>query len=350
MEIAFLVNRIEKETASYATVKLALTATNRGHKVWFIGVDDLSYYMQEENVMCAKAITVSKDKYTSAEKYIEELQKIKKSDYEKLVLSKLDVLFLRNNPSEESANREWAKNVGIDFGRLLARDGVIVLNSPSGLSYARDKMYLESYPESIRPKTLITKDHTEIKEFLKEIKTAILKPLAGSKGKNVFLVNGESDQNMNQIIDAISTEGYIIVQEYLHKAKEGDIRLLMVNGEPLKYKGKYAAFKRVGSPGDVRNNVSAGGTVEKAEIDESIQKIVDVVRPRLIQDGMFFVGLDIVGDKILEINVFSPGGLGNAQKMEGVDFSIPVIEAIERKVGYLNDYNKRFNMHYLTTL
>jgi glutathione synthase len=108
-----------------------------------------------------------------------------------------------------------------------------------------------------------------------------------------------------------------------------------MNGEPLQHKGKYAAFRRLSTTGDVRSNLHAGGKLAKAVIDDTVLHVAETVRPKLIQDGMFLVGLDIVGDKLMEVNVFSPGGLGSAQKLErGTDFTQAVIHALERKVQY----------------
>ncbi len=99
-------------------------------------------------------------------------------------------------------------------------------------------------------------------------------------------------------------------------AEQGDMRLFVMNGRPLRVKGKYAAFRRVRSGGDMRSNIHAGGIKAAAEIDHTALHIAEIVRPKLVQDGMFLVGLDIVGDKLMEINVFSPGGLGSAQQFE----------------------------------
>ena len=96
-------------------------------------------------------------------------------------------------------------------------------------------------------------------------------------------------------------------------AHEGDTRLFMMNGAPLRYKGKYAAFRRLRSGDDMRSNIHAGGKLRQAEITNQHLQLAEIVRPKLVQDGMFLVGLDIVGDKLMEINVFSPGGLGSAQ-------------------------------------
>jgi glutathione synthase len=142
----------------------------------------------------------------------------------------------------------------------------------------------------------------------------------------------------------------VVAQEYLPLAAEGDMRLFMMNGQPLRYKSKYAAFRRIRSGDDIRSNIHAGGKKAQAMVDDRALRIAEIVRPKLVADGMFFVGLDIVGDKLMEINVFSPGGLGSAQSFENVNFTIPVIEALERKVHYMGHYRRNFNNVDMATL
>jgi glutathione synthase len=124
----------------------------------------------------------------------------------------------------------------------------------------------------------------------------------------------------------------LIAQGYLPEAKAGDIRLFVMNGKPLKREGKYAAFRRVPAKGEVRSNIHVAGTAEIVEISDKILSIAEMVRPKLVQDGMFLVGLDIVGDKILEINVFTPGGLSSMSEMYQTDFAESVIMALENKL------------------
>ena len=93
----------------------------------------------------------------------------------------------------------------------------------------------------------------------------------------------------------------------------------------------------------MRSNLHAGGSLARADLDDDAFRLAEIVRPKLVQDGMFLVGIDIVGDKLMEINVFSPGGLGSAQKLEGVNFSEAVIDSLERKVGYMGYYKRNFN-------
>ena len=123
-----------------------------------------------------------------------------------------------------------------------------------------------------------------------------------------------------------------------------------MNGNPLKVGGKYAALRRVASPDDIRSNIHAGGKAEAVEIGETELRVAELIRPKLVADGMFLVGIDIVGDKILEVNVFSPGNLMSCSKLAGVDFSVPIIEAIERKVSIAEQNPGSFDNRHLAIL
>ncbi|MFC2149197.1 glutathione synthase [Candidatus Auribacterota bacterium] len=348
MRIGMVVNEIMTELATYTTTRLAMTATNRGHEVWYMGVGDFAYD-PDENIH-ARARMVPKKNYKSLNIYMRDL-KTARSKKDRITVDDLDVLFLRNDPSTDTGPRFWAQSAGTIFGRVAMRHGVIVVNDPIGLSLAMNKMYFQLFPEEVRPRTLITREKDEIKSFAKEQGgTMILKPLQGSGGANVFFVNKENLGNLNQMIDAVCRDGYVIAQEYLTAAEHGDVRLFVMNGHALKYKGKYAAFRRHRSEDDIRSNIHSGGKKGQALVNEQMLNIVEMVRPKLVQDGMFLVGLDIVGDKLMEINVFSPGGLGSAETFEKVNFSLPVIESLERKVDYMKYYRRNFNNIDLCTL
>lgn len=350
IKIGFLVNNVKKIKRSDTVIlMLTLEALSRGHKVYFIGLGDMSY--SSDDMIHAKACTFNGKKYSDIDNLHKGiLETHKKGLCNKINISELDVLMLRNDPSIEPPERSWAKSIALDFGMMATKYGVIVLNSPGGLSKSRNKLYLEHFPDEIKPKTMITRDQNEIKRFFENYDKIVLKPLSGSEGRNVFLVHDKDMSNLNQMIEAVSRDGYVIAQEYLKGAEKGDIRFFMMNGEPLTYEGKYAMFKRTRGKGDMRNNISAGGRPRKAKINKDILKIIDIVRPRLVQDGMFLVGLDIAGDKVLEINVFCPGGFENILKLEGVNFSIPVIDALERKVEYMTYYKRKFNNNEMATM
>ncbi|MBU4556746.1 MAG: glutathione synthase [Actinobacteria bacterium] len=347
MKIGFLVNDIETEQPGYSTTRMAMAAINRGHEAWIITPGDLAY--DPDEMIKARARHAPKDKYKGGTAYLAGLQG-KSARTRRITVDDLDVLMLRNDPSQDYEH-PWRQYAGIDFGRIAMRNGVIVLNDPNGLAKAMNKMYFQLFPEEVRPRTLITRDRDEIKQFVKEEGgRAVIKPLQGSGGKGVFLVDHATTKNLNQMVDALTRDGYVIVQEYLEAAEDGDTRLFMMNGQPLRHKGKYAAFRRVRQGDDIRSNVHAGGSIAPAVISDAELRIAEIVRPKLVADGMFLVGLDIVGDKLMEVNVFSPGGLGSAQKFEKVNFSHAVIDSLERKVDYMSFYRRRFSNTQMATL
>jgi glutathione synthase len=341
MRIGLMVNDIATEQAGYTTIRLAMAAVNRGHEAWFIGAADFAYDPDER--IKARATTVPREKYKSTTTFVSELQG-DKALRRRITVDDLDVVLLRSDPSQDVIGRPWAAAAGIEFGRIAMRNGVVVLNDPNGLAKAMNKMYLQLFPEEVRPATLITRDRTEIRHFVKEHGgTAVLKPLQGSGGAGVFLIQEGSGANLNQMVDALTRDGYVIAQEYLPAAAEGDTRLFMMNGAPLRHKGKYAAFRRLRTGEDMRSNIHAGGSLAQAQITETHLRVAEIVRPKLVADGMFLVGLDIVGDRLMEINVFSPGGLGSAQKFEKVNFSHAVLDSLEGKVDYMSVYKRNFS-------
>ena len=340
MRIGFVVNDVMTEQAGYTTVRLAMRARQMGHDVWLMGVGDFAYDADEK--IRANARSVPKQIYKNGASFLKDLHG--KSAIEKRVtVDDLDVLMLRNDPSTDAIARPWAANIGIQFGRVAMRHGVVVLNDPDGLSRATSKMYFQTFPAEVRPLTVISRDRADIKAFAKDRGTIVLKPLQGSGGAGVFLVRPDDVPNLNQMIDSVSRDGFMIAQEYLPEAAKGDTRLFVMNGEALRHRGKYAAFRRVRQGGDMRSNIHAGGRLARAEIGPEALRLVEIVRPKLMRDGMFLVGLDIVGDKLMEINVFSPGGLGSAQKFENVNFSEAVMQALERKTRAMEYYGRQFD-------
>ena len=348
MRIGFVVNQIDTEQENYTTTRLAMTAVNRGHEAWLIGTGDFAY--DPDDYVRARARAAPREKYKSFKAYLTELRGTR-GRVQRVTVDDLDVLILRNDPAEDRGRRGWAQTAGIMFGRAAMRRGVIVLNDPGGLANAMNKMYFQLFPEEVRPATLITRDRDEIRSFAKEHDAdVVIKPLQGSGGQGVFRISKDDLGNLNQMVEAVSRDGYVVAQEYLAEAAEGDTRLFMMNGEPLRYKNKYAAFRRLRSGDDIRSNIHAGGQKAQAIIDERALRIAEIVRPKLVNDGMFLVGLDIVGDKLMEINVFSPGGLGSAQSFENANFAHAVVVALERKVQYMGFYQRNFNNVDMATL
>jgi glutathione synthase len=347
MTIAIVVNDVDTEVERAATTVIARAAAVRGHVVYMTGVSDLTYYSDGRlGAVCRKAPE------GGAESQADFLQAVQGPGAERVTVSSgdLDVLYLRYNPLEEMEHRPWEHDAGIIFGQMAVLQGVIVLSHPYTLPFAVNKMYLEHFPPSIRPKTVITRSYDEIVRFHQEQKGKIvLKPLTGYGGKDVFLLD-EDAANLKQIVESITRTSYLIAQEYLPAAVDGDTRLFLFNGRPLVCEGKYAALRRVNAEGDFRSNMSAGGKPHAAEVTPRMLEIAEIVRPRLLADGIFDAGLDIVGDKLVEINAISSGGLNAAGRLEGVDFGGEVIRLIERKVAHRRHYGHQLRNRALAVM
>ena len=347
MRIAFFVNSIESEVSYYTTTSLAIAAMSRSHDVCYVTPGD--FVLRPDDNLLVRVTIPSAGKPKNADAFIANLND--NASIETIDVKDLDVLFLRNDPSLDADERPWAAHAGAMFGRLAVERGVLTVNDPNALATAQNKLYFQDFPEAIRPPTLISKSLDEIRAFIDSQKRGvILKPLQGSGGRNVFKIKSSKESNLNQIFEAVSGEGYLIAQGYLPDAVGGDVRLFLMNGRPMEKDGSYAGFRRIPAKGDIRSNISAAGTAAAIKMTPAILEVAEIVRPKLVADGMFLVGLDIIGDKILEINVFTPGGLETAGQLYGVDFSSSVIEALERKIKIRLNYDNQLPNTLLATL
>lgn len=329
MKMAFVINELRTEHPGYTTTHLALHALKRGHEVWYIDVGDFA--LSHEDGLCALARCLPQHEFDSRETL---MARLRETNPEAVKLDVLDVLFLRNDPAADALTRPWAQLAAVNFGRLAQQAGVLVVNNPDGLYHAINKLYLQLFPTEIRPRTLITRDFGAVRDFVETTGgKAVVKPLRGSGGHNVFLIRSDDHYNFRQIFDAVCREGYLIAQEFLPEAAEGDTRLFLVDGEILESDGAVAAVQRVPARGDLRSNLSAGGHARQADITPTIRRIAELAQPQLKADGMFLVGLDLIGDRMVEVNVFSPGALIAAEHVTGADFGAGIMSALERKAG-----------------
>ncbi|MFD1770566.1 ATP-grasp domain-containing protein [Sphingobacterium suaedae] len=328
MNIAFLINQTHKEDVNFTTTLLAYKAHLRGHRILYIGLADFAYH--GENTVGAHCRIVEPDDNINNEKHLLEI--LRKKEKQFVDAKGMDILWIRYDPVLDMINRPWASPTALQFAQLIKRQGTWVINDPDKLVEATNKLYLEYFPRNIRAKTLITRNYEDVVSFLDQQEDQIiLKPLKGSGGKNVFLVKKDERHNLKQTVEVISRDGYVLAQEYLPAATKGDIRFFLLDGEPLLVGGKYASVNRVQQKGDIRSNIHQGGTAKEAMIDEQILSTVRQVSSKLKDDGMYFVGLDIVGDKIMEINVFSPGALLHASELNGVDYTTAILKDLEKQ-------------------
>jgi len=210
---------------------------------------------------------------------------------------------------------------------LAQQEGAFVLNNPAGLRAANEKLYALNFPAVIPP-TLVSQNPNRIKDFLEELGgEMIIKPIDGHGGSGVFYVHRQ-DRNLNSLLETATREGreQIIAQRYLPEVRQGDKRLIVLNGTPL------GCTLRVPRADEHRGNIHVGGTCVKAEVTPRDREICRELAPRLRQDGLYFVGLDIIGDYLTEVNVTSPTGVQEIDALNNVRLEAQVIDFVERTV------------------
>jgi glutathione synthase len=244
-------------------------------------------------------------------------------------LDELDFCVVRTNPARDDGRRA----IHVATLRLLEQleeSGCRVINRPRGLARASSKLSLLSLPADLRPRTLVTCSADEILGFLRAEGRAVIKPLEGTRGRDVFVLQSPaSGANVPQIIDVILRRGYAVVQEFVEGAEEGDVRVTVVDGEILQVDGKNAAVARVPASSDFRSNLHTGGTARAADVTDAMREAVEKLATVFEREGLRHVGVDFVGPLVLELNVFSPGGLVPSRNLYGADFAAAVIAAFE---------------------
>lgn len=344
MRLCLVVNSVRSQKASYTTAHLACAAAARGHEVALVSLDDLSHDGQRVTGRLVRPTGLAKGATTT--QLVAALAAALPSA-ELGPLDSFDAVLLRANPNLAGAPPAGF-NPAIEFGRRLKRAGVLVWNDPEGLERAGSKMYLAGFPRELRPRTLITRSLGRVRSFLRELDgPAVIKPLAGYGGQDVFFLTRGERVNLEQIVSTIASDRYLIVQEYLPEAARGDKRVLLRGGVPIKVGNHYATYKRMRPRDDLRNNMHVGGVRRAAKLDATDLRLCDLIRPRLVADGLYLVGVDIVGGRILEINVHAPGGIHNINELYGIDVGAEVVKDLERKVALRKAYRGPLPAHVL---
>ena len=330
-------DRLEKidpiwETSSH----LMYECNQRGHTVYFLEPHDI-YIRHDEVVARMYDITVAPD--MPMEQYwqtaINNLRKEEKI-FESIV--EMDALFLRKNPPLNYQAIEFLTPI---------EDRVFMINSISGQIRGHSKLYPLNFPDII-PKTHVSRDPARLRKIIEEFGGAmIIKPLQRYGGEGVIKVSTKDRDNLNSLIHYYTRASRpyperepIMVQEFLELVKtEGDVRILLLNGEIL------GAMRRQPVEGDFRSNVHAGAQVFAHKVTPAQEALCHSIREALVRDGLYFVGIDVIGDKLIEVNCVSPGGIPRINQLDDTCLEAKVIDFIDGKVkshnnkGYLYRQN-----------
>ena len=296
-----------------STFVLALEGQRRGHGLFHYLPRDLTYD-HGRVVARARPLTVQREKgshFTLGEP-------------EAIDLRTLDIVLMRQDPPFNLAY--------IAATHLLERvhPETLVINDPVAVRNAPEKLFVTQFPE-LMPPTLITYDAAEVKAFRREHVDIIVKPLYGNGGAGVFHIRPE-DENLNSLLDLLAqtVNEPLVVQKYLPEIKQGDKRIVLIDGRPA------GAINRIPPPGDARANMHAGGRAEKSTLTRRDREICEVLGPVLNEQGLVFVGIDVIGGFLTEINVTSPTGLQEINRFDGVSLEARIWDAIEarREAGH----------------
>jgi len=300
---------IKKDT-SFA---MLLEAQSRGYELHYMEMDSL-YLRGGEGRAVTRKLSVKQD-YDGWYEFGTE---------QDIALQELDVILMRKDPPFDT---EF-----IYATYILERaeeKGTLIVNKPQSLRDCNEKLFTAWFPE-LTPDTLVTRNSAQLKAFHKEHTDVILKPLDGMGGASIFRLKPE-DANVSVIIETLTEHGsrFCMAQNYLPAIKDGDKRVLVVDGEPVPY-----CLARIPAQGETRGNLAAGGRGEARPLTESDWAIARKVAPVLKEKGLIFVGLDIIGDRLTEINVTSPTCAREIEAAFPISVTGMLIDAIEKRLAH----------------
>jgi len=321
MRVLFVVNDLTTFVPGQTTAMLVRAALIRGHGVWVAPFTALSVDRDGQVEVVASPIGTSRS--PSVEAVVEAALTART---EVAPLASFDRILLRTNPGRLAVPRA-SHDLALALCGRVAASGVPVHNTPDGVRRAGSKLYLSELPAWVRPPTAITSDPTRLRAWVEAAEgRVVLKPLEGTRGRGVMALEGGTLEPSWPAVRALLDEGPVVVQPFVEGAEAGDTRVLVLDGEPLVVDGAFAAIGRVPAPGDFRSNLHAGGTAVPGEVTDGMRAAVERIAPRLRADGLRLVGVDFIADRIIELNVASPGGLRDAERFTGRDFSGAVMD------------------------
>ncbi|MCF8233629.1 MAG: glutathione synthase [Bacteroidales bacterium] len=323
MNIAFIMYPWEEvEVKTDSTLRLVYEAARRNHTVAIIYPNNLTIRNSITSAFCKiigkmNPFPANAVSFYNRVRFKEQL----------LPLSGFDAIFLRSNPPVD--------NIMLNFLDSVKED-TFFINSVEGIRLANNKLYSAAFydPDNkMIPITHVSKNKEYLKRVIRESSKnkMILKPLNAYGGHGVIILERNASQNINSLLDFYigGKEGrgnYVILQEYIEGAEKGDVRILMLNGEPI------GAMNRVPAEDDIRSNIHAGGHEIKHALTKVEKEICKNIGPRLVKDGLYFVGLDVINGKLLEVNVLSPGGIVRINRLNRIRLERKVIDFVEEVV------------------
>ncbi len=298
-------------TKKDSSLAMLLAAQARGWQIFYMQQSDV--FLRDGQVLASMAaLTVQDDPYDW----------FQLGDAQIAPLHSLDAILMRKDPPFDM---EYIYSTYLL--EQAQTKGVLIVNDPQSLRDANEKLFTAWFPECCPP-TLVTRQKSLMREFQAQHGDIIIKPLDGMGGASIFRVM-QGDPNFSVIVETLTENGTksVMVQQYLPAIKDGDKRILLINGEPVPY-----ALARIPADGETRGNLAAGGRAEGRELTERDHWICSQVGPKLREKGLLFVGLDVIGDYLTEINVTSPTCIRELDRLYDLNIADDLMTAIEAQL------------------
>ena len=320
MKLAFILDPLSKLDPGHDTsVALIEAAQLMGHQVWVTQANQLT-------ILAGKAWAHLQSIVLKPVKLVDGLWQAESDWYEVkeqtlMALEEMDAVWMRIDPPVNTPYL-YATYI-LD---LINPAKTLVINSPSGLRNANEKVYALQFTSAI-PTTIVSQDKAVIEKFVADQGAAVLKPLGGKAGEGILFLK-PGDRNFNSLVEISTKQGQepVMVQEYLPAAKDGDKRIILLEGKPI------GAVNRIPTGKDFRGNMAVGGRVAQVDITEREKEICQTLAPKLLEDGLYFVGIDIIGGYLTEVNVTSPTGIREIDRLNNVSLGKEVVEWLVSKI------------------
>lgn len=314
MRLTFIIDPIDRLDPTHdSSVAMMEAAQELGHEVWITYANQLSVIDGKAwaTLQPVQLIPVT----PGANRWIAVAHWYTLGEPSLQPLESMDAVFMRVDPPVDTLY--LYTTYILDY---IDRRKTLVLNAPSGLRAANEKMYALQFTEAV-PTTIVTQDKQVIRKFLEDQGAAVLKPLGGKAGEGILFLE-PGDRNFNSLVEISTHQGRlpIMVQTYLPDAKQGDKRVILLDGEPI------GAVNRVPTGEEFRGNMAVGGRADQIDITDRDREICAQLAPTLRRDGLIFVGIDIIGGYLTEVNVTSPTGIREIDRLSHVRLGHQVIE------------------------
>ncbi|WP_008318068.1 glutathione synthase [Leptolyngbya sp. PCC 6406] len=314
MDFAFIIDPIDRLDPGHDTsVALMEAAQALGHRVWITQAETLG--VEEGKAMgwlqplALEPVTLGENRWVA----VAEWYRLGEAVYQPL--ETMDAIFMRTDPPVTVPYLYTTYVLDyVDAAKTL------VVNSPQGLRTANEKMYALQFADAI-PETIVSRDKGVIRSVVERWGQAVLKPLGGKAGEGILFLSA-GDRNLNSMVEISTGRGRepVMIQTYLPEAKAGDKRVIVLHGEPI------GAVNRIPTGNEFRGNMAVGGRVEAAVVTERDRTICSQLAPALRRDGLIFVGIDIIGGYLTEVNVTSPTGIREIDRLDGVTLGLQVMQ------------------------